>query len=113
MFVNLKPWDDRKGKEQHAQDVMNEDTKATADIKEARILAIAPPAIPGLGATSGFTFELQQTTSTDNIQQFEAVRANFLPKSINVRRLALAFTFFQCTYSELPGRMLTKKRQRN
>ena len=49
-----------------------------ADLKEARVLAIAPPAIPGLGATAGFTFELEQTTSTDNIQQFEQVARKFL-----------------------------------
>src|SRR5688500_6664042 len=58
IFVNLKSWEDRKGDGQHAQDVMNKIRAVTADIKEARILVIAPPAIPGLGATSGFTFEL-------------------------------------------------------
>ncbi len=80
MFVNLQPWDERKGKGQHAQDIMNKIRAATADIKEARILVIAPAAIPGLGATSGFTFELQQTSSTDSIQQFEKVARDFLGK---------------------------------
>jgi hydrophobic/amphiphilic exporter-1 (mainly G- bacteria), HAE1 family len=94
MFVNLKPWEDRTSKETQLQSIVDEIQKRTADIKEARILAIAPPAIPGLGATSGFTFELQQTTSTDDIQQFETVARNFLG-AVNKRpEIGRAFTFF-------------------
>ncbi|MFD1818347.1 hydrophobic/amphiphilic exporter-1, HAE1 family [Pseudarcicella hirudinis] len=93
-FVNLKPWDDRKGKEHHVQSVIAQIQKSTSDIKEARILAIAPPAIPGLGQTAGFTFELQQTTSTDNIQQFEKVARKFLG-AVNQRpEIGMAYTFF-------------------
>nr|WP_295930077.1 multidrug efflux RND transporter permease subunit [uncultured Dyadobacter sp.] len=94
MFVSLHPWADRKGAEHHVQAVIKEIQKRTADIKEARVLAIAPPAIPGLGATSGFTFQLQQSTSTDNIQQFETVARNFLG-AVNKRpEIAMAYTFF-------------------
>ncbi len=56
VFVNLKAWDDRKGRGQHAQDVMNKIRAATADIKEARILVIAPPAIPGFRCHIRFYF---------------------------------------------------------
>jgi HAE1 family hydrophobic/amphiphilic exporter-1 len=94
VFVLLKPWDDRKDKGQQAQDVMNKIRQATADIHEARVLIIAPPAIPGLGATSGFTFELLQTTSTDNIQQFEKVSAEFLGKLNQRPEIGSAYTFF-------------------
>lgn len=94
MFVMLQPWDDRKGKEHHVQAVVGKVMKAAADIKEARILAITPPAIPGLGSASGFTFELQQTTSTDNIKQFEAVAQKFLA-AVNQRpEIGMAYTFF-------------------
>ena len=94
IFVNLNPWDERKGEGHHAQDVMNKIRAATADIKEARILVIAPPAIPGLGATSGFTFELLQTTSTDDIKQFEKVANDFLGKVYQRPEIGVAFTFF-------------------
>lgn len=94
LFVNLKPWEDRKSKELQLQGIIDEVQKRTADIKEARILAIAPPAIPGLGATSGFTFELQQTTSTDNIQQFETVARKFLADVNKRPEIGRAFTFF-------------------
>jgi len=94
LFVNLQPWDQREGKEHHVQAVIAQIQKVTADIKEARVLAISPPAIPGLGATAGFTFELKQTTSTDNIQQFEAVARNFLAEANKRPEIAMAFTFF-------------------
>ncbi|MBL7700217.1 MAG: multidrug efflux RND transporter permease subunit [Chitinophagaceae bacterium] len=94
IFVNLKSWDDRQGEGHHAQDVMNKIRAATADIKEARILVIAPPAVPGLGATSGFTFQLLQTTSTDDIKQFEKVAQDFLAKLYQRPEIGAAFTFF-------------------
>ena len=94
IFVMLKPWDERKGKEHHVQTVIAKIRAMTADIKEARVLPIAPPAIPGLGATSGFTFELQQTSSTDDIQQFEKVARDFLGKLYQRPEIGAAFTFF-------------------
>ena len=94
MFVNLHPWDERKSKETQLQSIIANIQKVTADIKEARILPIAPPAIPGLGQTAGFTFELQQTTSTDNIQQFEAVARKFLAEVNQRPEIGMAYTFF-------------------
>jgi len=94
MFVTLQPWADRKGAEHHVQSVIKQIQQKTADIKEARVLAIAPPAIPGLGQTSGFTFELQQTTSTDDIKKFEGVTQKFLA-AVNQRpEIGMAYTFF-------------------
>ena len=94
LFVLLQPWDDRKSKELQVKNILAQIQKSTADIKEARILAIAPPAIPGLGATSGFTFELQQTTSTDDIRQFEAVSRKFLGELNQRPEIAMAYSFF-------------------
>ncbi|WP_333819848.1 efflux RND transporter permease subunit [Ohtaekwangia sp.] len=94
LFVNLKHWNERDLKTESVQAVMGEIQKRTADIKEARILTIAPPAIPGLGQSSGFTFELQQTTSTDDIKQFEGVMRKFLG-AVNQRpEIAMAYSFF-------------------
>ena len=94
MFVSLRPWDERTSRQEQITSVIGDIMKRTADIKEARVLAIAPPAIPGLGQTAGFTFELQQTTSTDNLQQFEGVVHKFLA-AVNQRpEIGMAFTFF-------------------
>jgi len=107
-FVNLKPWSSRVGKEHSVQAIIEKIKKSTADIKEARILPIAPPAIPGLGQTSGFTFELLQSTSTDNIQQFEKVARDFLA-TVNKRpEIGMAFTFFT---SKTPGYQIDVDRE--
>ena len=94
IFVLLKPWDQRPGKQHNVQAVMGKIRAMTADIKEARIITIAPPAIPGLGATSGFTFEIQQTSSADNLQQFEKVARDFVAKLNQRPEIGTAFTFF-------------------
>jgi HAE1 family hydrophobic/amphiphilic exporter-1 len=94
LFVALNPWDTRKDKADQIQGVIDEVKKRTSDIKEARVLVIAPPAIPGLGQTAGFTLELQQSTSTDNIQQFERVARNFLAQANKRPEIGVAFTFF-------------------
>ena len=94
LFVALKPWSDRKSKEDQLNGVIAEINKRVGNIKEATIRVIAPPAIPGLGQTSGFTFELQQTTSTDNIQQFEKVTQQFLGALYQRPEIGMAYTFF-------------------
>lgn len=94
VFVNLKHWDDRDLETESVQMVMQEIQRRTADIKEARVLVIAPPAIPGLGSSSGFTFELQQTTSTDDIKQFEGVMRKFLMAANQRPEIAMAYSFF-------------------
>ncbi len=94
IFVSLKPWDDRKSKELQIQGVIAEIQKRMADIKEASIRAIAPPAINGLGASSGFTIELEQTTSTDSIQKFQQVAQSFLSALYQRPEIGAAFTFF-------------------
>ncbi len=94
IFVLLKPWDERKGSGQVAHDVMGKISAALADIKEARVLVIEPPAIPGLGATAGFTFELEQVSSTDDVQTFEKVARDFLAKVNQRPEIGRAYTFF-------------------
>ena len=94
MFIHLKDWDLRKGSEHSQQAVMQKIYQKTADIKGAKILVIAPPAVPGLGRTAGFTFELQQTTSTDDIQQFAKVTQDFLGQLNKMPQIGGAYTFF-------------------
>lgn len=94
MFVALKPWDQRKDPKDQLYGVIAQIQQKMADIKEARVLPIAPPAVNGLGATGGFTFELLQTTSTDNIQQFEQVAHNFIAEVNKRPEIAMAYTFF-------------------
>ena len=94
LFVNLHPWKERATKELELKNIIAEIQKQTADIKEAKIKAIGPPAIPGLGATAGFTFEIQQTTAIGDIQQFELVAKKFLTTLLKRPEIGTAYTYF-------------------
>jgi hydrophobic/amphiphilic exporter-1 (mainly G- bacteria), HAE1 family len=94
IFCQLKPWSDRTSKADQIQGVIAEMQKRFAAIKEANVVVIQPPAIPGLGQTAGFTFELEQHESNDDINAFEKVVNNFIA-TVNKRpEIARAFSFF-------------------
>lgn len=59
IFTSLKPWDERKDSEQSVTAIINKLRGQLAVIPEARIIPTNPVAIPGLGSTGGFQFELQ------------------------------------------------------
>ena len=57
-FAALKPWDERHGKAHSAQAITGRITKAMSKMRDAKIIAMTPPTIQGLGQSNGFTFEL-------------------------------------------------------
>ncbi|TNE35495.1 multidrug efflux RND transporter permease subunit [bacterium] len=94
MWIMLKPWDERKGEGEDALSVLNKIQQKIADIKEARVLVVAPPPVPGLGRSSGFTFELEQTTSNDDIDKFSQVAKDFIDRVNKRPEIDRAYTFF-------------------
>lgn len=75
MFVMLKPWSERKGKGESVDDVIDRVYAATADIQEAVIYAINPPAIPGLGLTAGLQMQLLDISNRGPEAMKEALAA--------------------------------------
>ena len=57
-FINLAPWEDRKGAANSATAIAGRVNKELSAIRDAKILGMTPPPIRGLGQSSGFTFEL-------------------------------------------------------
>jgi hydrophobic/amphiphilic exporter-1 (mainly G- bacteria), HAE1 family len=109
IFTSLKPWDERKDKSLQLKGMIATLQKKFAVIKEANILVISPPAIPGLGQTGGFTFELQQKGSTDDVKAFEKT-VNAFVAAVNKRpEIARAYTFFN---ARTPGYSLTVDRDK-
>ncbi|MDT7532629.1 efflux RND transporter permease subunit [Sphingobium sp. SA2] len=60
-FINLAPWEDRKGAVNSAGGIAERANKQLSAIRDARVLAMTPPAIRGLGQSNGFTFQLLNT----------------------------------------------------
>ncbi|MFI5152581.1 MAG: efflux RND transporter permease subunit [Chitinophagales bacterium] len=109
IFTSLKPWDERKEPSLQIRGIIANLQKRFAPLKEANIIVIMPPAIPGLGSTGGFTFELEQRESTDNIATFERVVQDFLAQLNKRPEISRAFTFFT---SRTPGYQLTVDREK-
>ncbi len=58
MFVVLKPWKERKGSDNSVEAVIAKADEIGAAEQEAIVFSINPPAIPGLGMSSGLQMEL-------------------------------------------------------
>jgi HAE1 family hydrophobic/amphiphilic exporter-1 len=108
IFTSLDPWDKRKDKSLQLQGIMATLRQEFAAIKEANVLVIAPPAIPGLGRTGGFSFELQQKESTDDIPHFEQAVNNFIGEINKRPEINHAYTFFT---AKTPGYKLDVNRE--
>jgi multidrug efflux pump len=59
LFVRLKDWEERTGSDRTSFAIIERATKAFQKINEARVIASSPPAISGMGSSSGFDMELQ------------------------------------------------------
>jgi HAE1 family hydrophobic/amphiphilic exporter-1 len=109
VFCQLKPWDERKSKSEQLFALMAQMQAKFAAIREANIIVIPPPAIPGLGATGGFTFELQQRESNDDIKTFERNVYAFMAAANKRPEIARAITFFN---ARTPNYQLTVDRDK-
>ncbi|RBL92264.1 efflux RND transporter permease subunit [Chitinophaga flava] len=108
IFCSLKPWSERKAESLQIFGMVAAVQKKLSKYKEANVVVIPPPAIPGLGQTAGFSFVLQQKASGD-IKAFEGVLRNFLD-TVNKRpEIARAFSFFT---ARTPGYQLDIDREK-
>ncbi len=94
IFMQFKPWDERKEKSQQIYGIIAELNKRFASIKGARIVVIPPPAIPGLGNAGGFSIQIEQRQSNDDIKTFERVVNQFVAEANKQPEIGNAFTFF-------------------
>ncbi len=94
IFCSLKPWGERKDKSLQLQAMVAKIQQKLSVIKEANIVVISPPAIPGLGNTSGFSFIIEQREANADINSFENVVQNFVAQANKRPEISRAFTFF-------------------
>jgi len=59
VIVKLTPWGERQSADLHASAIVGRLYYATKDIPEALVMPFNPPALPGMGSVSGFSFMLQ------------------------------------------------------
>jgi HAE1 family hydrophobic/amphiphilic exporter-1 len=78
-FVTLKPWDERRKKEEQLLPIRARLNKELAKLPEAIAFAFPPPSVPGIGSAGGVTFILEDRSGkqdisylTDNVNRFMA-----------------------------------------
>ena len=89
-FINLAPWDERPGKENTADAVVERASAAFRNLRDAQVFALVPGAIRGLGQSNGFTMELQNRSGMTRDQFLDArdrllAMANASPRLTAVR----------------------------
>jgi hydrophobe/amphiphile efflux-1 (HAE1) family protein len=91
IFVAARHWDER---EKTVQQMVGEMMGATAGIREALVLAFAPPPIFGLGNAGGFEFYIQNR-GEGGPQQLSQVADTFLAAARQDKRLAQVLTLWR------------------
>lgn len=93
-FVVLKPWNERKGKGHSVDAIIKQVDELTADIQDAVIFSVNPPAIPGLGMTSGEQMQILDINNLGADEMMKIVRA-MQAAAENDPRLATITTMYQ------------------
>jgi hydrophobe/amphiphile efflux-1 (HAE1) family protein len=73
-FAILKPWDER-GTEDNASTIVARVRPKLLAIPDAFALSFDPPSIPGLGATGGFEFQVEDLTGRGSVALNDATQA--------------------------------------
>ncbi|NLR98157.1 efflux RND transporter permease subunit [Rhizobium sp. P38BS-XIX] len=71
-FVDLKDFDKRTTPQSSAQALARRAMAAFSKIKDGSVFALAPPAIPGFGSSSGFDFSIKDINSAGHAQLMAA-----------------------------------------
>src|SRR5581483_11092692 len=70
IFVQLKPWGERSGKDQQVPGIIKvlQQRIADAGVTNASVEVIQPSPLPGVGSTIGFSMQIEQRSTNDNLQ---------------------------------------------
>ncbi|ENN84089.1 hydrophobe/amphiphile efflux-1 HAE1 HAE1 family [Rhizobium freirei PRF 81] len=72
VFVRLKDFDQRKAPQSKAQAIAGRAMGAFSKIKDGSVFALAPPAIPGFGSSSGFDFFIKDINGAGHAALIQA-----------------------------------------
>jgi HAE1 family hydrophobic/amphiphilic exporter-1 len=94
IFATLKPWEERHKEEQSVLAIIGRLQGVLAGIPEARILAVNPPAINGLGNFGGFQFQLQDRRGNESLEPLVQALGQILGKANQTPGLQAVFSTF-------------------
>jgi HAE1 family hydrophobic/amphiphilic exporter-1 len=111
IYCQLKPWDERNTSSEQVPDIIGVMQKRIADagINNANVEVIQPSPLPGVGSTVGFSLQIEQRSTNDNLQAFETVVDNFIAQANKNPAITKAYTFYT---THTPNYNLTVDREK-
>jgi HAE1 family hydrophobic/amphiphilic exporter-1 len=111
IYVQLKPWDERSGDDQKVPGIINVMQKRidSAGVTNAAVQVIQPSPLPGVGSTIGFSMQIEQRSTNDNLQDFERVVNRFVDSANKNPAISKAFTYYT---AHTPNMSLTVDREK-
>lgn len=96
IYCQLKHWSERKVSAQQIPNIIDvlRDRISKANIKNANIVVIPPAPIPGIGQTAGFSFQIEQRNTNDDVHAFENVVNNFVVEANKNPAISHAFSYY-------------------
>ncbi|GAA5128093.1 multidrug efflux RND transporter permease subunit [Luteolibacter yonseiensis] len=99
-FVNLKPFEDRKGEGMSGPEIAAQLNKEFSEIQDAFIAVVPPPPVNGLGTTGGFKLYVEDRAGLGYDELFTATQA-LVAKANQTPGLAGAFSGFTVNTPQL------------
>ena len=96
IYCQLKHWDERSKSSQQIPKIIDviRSRISKANIKNANIVVIPPAPIPGIGQTAGFSFQIEQRNTNDDVHAFENVVNNFVAEANKNPAISNAFSYY-------------------
>ena len=111
IYCQLAPWDERGESSEQVPNIIGVMQKRIRDagIKDANVEVIQPSPLPGVGTTVGFSMQIEQRSTNDNLQEFQAVVDKFVAAANKNKAITKAYTFFT---AHTPNYNLTVDREK-
>ncbi|BCL33941.1 efflux RND transporter permease subunit [Nostoc sp. MS1] len=101
IFTTLRPWDERQGPGQSAQEIIGKLAGTFSSITEARIFPVSPPAISGLGSFGGFEFQLQDRAGNSGLDNLLQVMGQIMMRGNQTPGLQAVFSTFSANTPQM------------
>jgi HAE1 family hydrophobic/amphiphilic exporter-1 len=111
IYCQLKPWDERSDAKEQVPGIIDVIKRrvAEAGINNADVQVIQPSPIPGVGSTVGFSFQIEQRNTNDDVHAFEKVVHDFVAEANKNPAISNAYSFYS---AHTPNYNLTVDREK-
>ena len=92
-FVGLNNWDERTTEELSLEGIVGKVNGLGANHPEARVMAMVPPSLPGVGMVGGISMELQDMTGHTD-KELDAITKEILAAANQRPEIMMAYTTF-------------------